>query len=156
MNSPVPSFVADPCRSLLQKHGGEGFWDDQETDKSEEKGHDSSNVLGPAPAEIRVDDESTDDWTSYWTDECCSCEYGDSDAASDGVPEISHGAADDGQRTRGEESTEEPTDEDGVQVLSDGDGDLEDCKDEESGEERYSASVEFGNRRPEEWSERKS
>jgi len=88
-------------------------------------------------------DKPAHDWTCDGTNKCCTTKDGDGDSSIHRTPEICQRTSDDRKRRTTEKATEEATDEYCFQILSDGDGDLEDGEDEIAGKERDLATVEF-------------
>ena len=84
VEGPVFGFMTKLLCTALEQDGTIGFGNDEDGDGEEEYGHYECDVLGPAPAEMGLDDEAANDGAGDGADECGACEQGDGDTSIDG------------------------------------------------------------------------
>lgn len=146
VNGPVLGLEANLGSAVMENARRKGLWDYENGRDSQSKGQYGKNPWNPAPAKITFDNERANDRSECRANKCCARKDSDAIAALYGTVEISDSAANNCEGRRGEEASEKPADEDGLQVLGDSDRNVEDAKDGVANVQRPFAAVDFRER----------
>ena len=155
-NGPVFGLVADLLCSALKEDWPVAFWDADQGNEGSESTHDQSDPGRPSPAKGTLSDKATHDRSRDRSDECRRGKRTDSNASIDWTPEISERPTDDGERRAAKKASEEPGDQDRIQILGGGNRNLENPEDDEAEEKRARSAVKLGERAPHQRTESKA
>ena len=139
-------FASDLRCSLTQKRLEVCLLQKQNVKDTCQTTHYTCNVLGPSPAQIALSDESSDDGRDERTDENESREERDGYPTRLITEQVRESAADDGQRTRGEDACEETREHKSLEILGSGCGEHKAGEDEASTGYRYPTPVQLTER----------
>lgn len=148
VDAPVPGAAAQVGGLLDEDDRGVGLADEEEVEDEGGGAGEAGEVGGPAPAESgAVDDEAADEGGEERAGEDGHGEDGDGEAAVGVVVHVGEDGGDDGDGAGAKEAAEEAADDDGLQVLGRGDGELEDGEAEHADEDGQASAEQLGQRR---------
>ena len=148
VNTPVESAAAKLRGLLDQNLGRVGLVHEDDIQAKGEEGHKGDNVLGPAPAEVRGRDETTNEGSHHGTSKDGHGEHSDGNTSRPVVEHVRENSSDDSQRAGAEEATEETSDENGLKVLGGSSSDTEDSHTEHAENQRKLTALQLGERSP--------
>ena len=117
VNGKVSSLGADKGCTLLEERLLVCLFEKEEIKHTGQSAHDAGNVLGPAPAEIRLRDESANNWRDKGTDEHQGREDGNGVSTSLVSEQVCKGTSDDSQGTGSKDTSKETAQHECLKVL---------------------------------------
>jgi len=128
VDSPVLCQTSESPSLPNEDDGGVCLFQVEKVDEEKNETDDGSDPLCPSPAKVAVDNKCT----GNWSEEC----WGGDGQSKDGngittmsvIPNIGVGSTNNSQRSSGEETSKEATNDDSLKILSSSDCDLENRK----------------------------
>lgn len=150
VDSPVLCLVPQLRRLALHQDRRERLRNGEQGQNTKCRREYQRDPRGPPPTQMALGDESSSDRASNRANEGRAGKHGGGCSTIKHVPEVNVRPTDDGDRRGAEAAGEEAGQHDGLDVLGDGEGYLEDGEDGEADEEWSFAAVDLGERSPEE------
>ena len=148
MYSPIPRLEPSLCSSALEKYRSVRLVAYEPCTNTKERSHNQGDPRRPPPAKMALCDEAANDRSCYRPDKRRTREKTKSKASLDRAPEVCQSTANHSQRSRAEHATKEAAYHDGIHILCNGDGYLEDGENSEAQKERDLPTVELRQRPP--------